>query len=228
MHKDRIITVLPFSKYASPIFERRKPNGKSRIFVDLRKTNYLIPDDYTNKIHPVSTLSYAALQLARKSLFFKLDCSQAYHCLLLADQRSVEMLAFNFASRTFTYKRLAKGLSNSVSAFSSFMHECLDPVVEADQCAQYVDDIGIEATNATELTRNSRAVFKCVCQAGLKLTIEVCHFGVRQVEFLRKTISPERISPQTQKNQVSLTNLDSLSLKRRTAIPGTCELLQKL
>ena len=109
----------------------------------------------------------------------------------MADQRSVEMLAFNLASRTFAYKRFAQGLSRSVSAFSSFMREYLDPVVKADQCAQYVDDIGIAANKATDLTRNIRAVFKCIRPAGLKLTIEKCHFGVRQVEFLGRTISPE-------------------------------------
>ena len=67
-------------------------------------------------------------------------------------------------------------------AFSSFMREYLDPVVKADQCAQYVDDIGIAANNATDLTRNIRAVLKFIHPAGLKLTIEKCHFGVRQVE----------------------------------------------
>ena len=90
----------------------------------------------------------------------------------MADQRSVEKLAFNFASRTFAYKRLVKGLSRSVSAFSSFMREYLDPVVKDDQCAQYVDDIGIAANNATDLTRNIRAVFQCIRNAVLKLTIE--------------------------------------------------------
>ena len=38
----------------------------------------------------------------------------------------------NFASRTFAYKRLAQGLSRSVSAFSSCMREYLDTVLEAD------------------------------------------------------------------------------------------------
>ena len=117
MLKYGIITVLPFSKYASPIIAQRKPNGKLRLLVDLRKINSLIADDYTNNNHPVSTLSDAAQHLAGKSLFCKLDCSQAYHCLQMADRRSVEMLAFNFASRTFAYKRLAQGLSRSVSAF---------------------------------------------------------------------------------------------------------------
>ena len=125
----------------------------------------------------------------------------------MADQRSVEMLAFNFASRTFPYERLAKSLSRSVFAFSSFLREYLDPVVKADQCAQYVDDIGIAANNATDLTRNVRAVFKCIRQAGLKLTIEKYHFGVRQFEFLGRTISPEGISPQARKTQNFLDKL---------------------
>ena len=165
MHNYGIITVLPFSKYASPIFAQRKPNGKLRLLLDLRKINILIADDYTNNNDPVSTLSDAAQHFAGNSLFCKLDCSQAYHCLQMTDQRSVELLAFIFASRTFAFKRLAQGLSRSVSAFSSFMREYLDPVVKADQCAQYVDDIGIAANNATDLTRNIRAVFKCIRQA---------------------------------------------------------------
>ena len=93
MHKYGIITVLPFSKYASPIFAQRKPNGKLCLLVDLRKINSLIADEYTNNNYPVSTLSDAAQHLAGKSLLSKVDCSQAYHCLQMVDQRSVEMLA---------------------------------------------------------------------------------------------------------------------------------------
>ena len=102
MHKYGIITVLPFSKYAIPIFAQWKPNGKLRLIVDLGKINTLIADDYTNNNHLDSTLSDAAQHLEDKSLFCKLDSSQAYHCLQMADPRSVEMLAFNFASRTCT------------------------------------------------------------------------------------------------------------------------------
>ena len=80
MHNYGIITVLPFSKFARPIFAQRKPNGKLRLLVDLRKINTLIADDYTNTNHPVSTLSDVAQHLAGMSLFCKLDCSQAYHC----------------------------------------------------------------------------------------------------------------------------------------------------
>ena len=101
MFKNGIITVLLFSIYASPIFAQRKPNGNSRLLVDLRKINSLIADDYTSNNHPVSSLSDAAQHLGWKSLFCKLDCSQAHHCLQMAFQPSVEILAFNIASRTF-------------------------------------------------------------------------------------------------------------------------------
>ena len=167
MHRYGIITTLPFSKYASPIFAQRKPNGKLRLLVDLRKINALIADDYINNNHPVSTLSDAAQHLTGKKLFCKLDCSQAYHCLQMADKRSVELLAFNFASRTFAYRRLAQGLSRALSSFSSFMREYLDSVIKAEQCAQYVDDIGVAANTTEQLIKNIGAVFKCIREAGL-------------------------------------------------------------
>ena len=201
MHRYGIITTLPFSKHASPIFEQRKPNGKLRLLVDLRKINALISDDYISKYHPVSTLSDAAQHLAGKKLFCKIDCSQAYQCLQMADKRSFEMLAFNFASRTFAYKRLAPGLSRALSAFSCFMREYLDKVIKADQCAQYVDDIGIAANSVTQLIRNIRAVFECIRQAGLKLSIDKCHFEVPEVEFLGRTITPQGIVPKTIKSK---------------------------
>ena len=189
LHKYGIITTLPFSKYASPIFAQKKPNGKLRLLVHLRKINTLIADDYINNNHPVSTLTDAAQHMAGKNLFCKLDCSQASHCLQMADQQSIELLAFNFASRTFAYRRLAQGLSRSLSAISSFIREYLDPVIKADQCAQYVDDIGIAANTPEQLIKNLRAVFQCLRNAGLKLSTTKCHFGVQEVDFLGRTIT---------------------------------------
>ena len=77
------------------------------------------------------------------------------------------------------------------------MGEYLDPVVKADQCDQYVDDIGIAVNNATDLTRNVRADFQCIRNAGLKLTIGKCYFELKQVEFLGRIILSEGVSPKT-------------------------------
>ena len=54
---------------------------------------------------------------------------------------------------------------------------------------------------------------KCIRQAGLKLTIEKCHFGVRQFEFLGRTVS-EGISPQAQNVQNFLDKLRFLKSKK--------------
>ena len=113
----------------------------------------------------------------------------------MADQKSIEMLAFNFASRTFGYRRLAQGLSRALSAFSSFMREHLDRVMNADQCAQYVDDIGVAATDANQLIVNLRATFQCIREAGLKLSRHKCHFAATEINFLGRTITPEGVKP---------------------------------
>ena len=110
----------------------------------------------------MSTLTDAAQHMAGKKLFCKLDCSQLYHCLQMADQRSIEMLAFNFASRTFACRRLTQEHRQALSAFSSFMSEYLDKSFKADQCAQYVDDIGIAANDAEQFISNLRATFQCI------------------------------------------------------------------
>ena len=199
LHKYGIITTLPFSKNASPIFAQRKPKVKLRILVYLRKINTLIADDYINNNHPVSTQTDEAQHMAGKNLFCKLDCFQAYHCLKMADQQSIELLAFNFASRTFAYRRLVQGLSRSLLACSSFIREYLDPVIKADQCAQNDDDIGIAANTPEKLIKNLRAVFQCLQKADLKLSMAKCHFGVQEVDFLGRTITTKGVAPQKQK-----------------------------
>ena len=101
--------------------------------------------------------------MAGRKYFWKLDCSQAYQCLEMADQRLIESLDFNFASRTFAYRRLAQGLRRALTAFSSLMREYRDKV---NQCVQYVDDIGIAANDADHLIANLTATFECIQEAG--------------------------------------------------------------
>ena len=139
--------------------------------------------------------------MAGKKLFCKLDCSEAYPFLQMADQRSIEMLAFNFASRTFAYRRLAQSLSRSLSAFSSFLREYLDKVLKADQCAQYVDDLSIAANDADHLMANLRATFKCIQEKGLKLTMHKCHFVA--TETTRRQTPETKRTELLWKNQIS-------------------------
>ena len=66
LHRYGIISTLPFSEYARPVFAQKKPNGKLRLLVDLRKIKNLISDDCLNNNHPVTTLTDATQHKARK------------------------------------------------------------------------------------------------------------------------------------------------------------------
>ena len=202
-----IITPLPYSKYCSPIFAQRKPSGKLRLLIDLRRINHLIRHDYHQNNFPISTMVDAKHHLAGKKFFTKLDCSQAYFALQMADPLSVELLAFNFNSRTFAFQRLAQGLSRSVSAFSSFVREYLDPCIAADKCFSYVDDIGSATNTSREMIDNIRHIFQCVRRSGLKLSPSKCEFGVPEIKFLGNTIGAEGMSPNREKVEKFISKL---------------------
>ena len=111
----------------------------------------------------------------------------------MAYEQSIQLLAFNFGSRTFGFLRLAQELNRSLSAFNSTVREYLDPLVKADNSAQYVDDIGIAASTVEELVDNIEAVFTKVRQAGLKLSMSKCAFGHAEIEFLGRSITSKGI-----------------------------------
>ena len=145
----------------------------------------------------------ATNHFAGKTMFTKLDCSQAYHCVQMADELSVQLLAFNFASRTYAYKCLAQGLGKSVTGFSSFIRHYLDPCLAANICTQFMDDIGCAVNKFEDLIPNLRKVFDCLRRSGLKLSTEKCEIATNSMKFLGNVITPKGISPQSEKITVS-------------------------
>ena len=207
MHYYNLITTLPHSKYCSPVFAQRKSSGRLRILIDLRRINHLLRNDYINSNFPISNMSDASNHFAGKKFLNKLDCSQAYHCVQMADDLSIQLLAFNFASRTYAYKCLAQGLSKSVTGFSSFIRHYLDQCLAANICTQYMDDIGSGVETFEELIPNLRQIFECVRKSGLKLSPGKCEFGVQKITFLGKVITPAGIQPERERIKKFLNKL---------------------
>ena len=50
-------------------------------------------------------------------------------------------------------------------------------------------------------------MFNCIREAGLELTFEKCHFGVPQVEFLDRTITPNGVESQDHKVEIFLSKV---------------------
>ena len=230
MHKNRIITNLPFLKKTQvPFLHRGNPTEKfASLWISGKSTPWL-------QMIILTRMTQSALcQMHHRTWQGNLYSASliAFKPLTVCRWRTSgqwNLLAFNFATEVFDYRRLPQGLSRSMSAFSSFMREYLDPVVKADHYAQYVHDIIIAANNATDLTPNIRAVFHCICQAGLKLTIEKCVFGFRQVEFLGRPFSSGGYQHKLTRFKNSSAKWDSPNQRKLcSAIWGAWDLLHKL
>ena len=183
-----------------------------RILIDLRRVNHLLSHDYVNSNFPISNMTDATNHFAGKKLFCKLDCSQAYHCVQMADDLSVQLLAFNFASRTFAYTCLAQGLNKSVTGFSSFVKHYLDPCLAANICTQFMDDIAAGVNEFDELIPVLRKFFDCLRTSGLKLSAHKCEFGTTKINYLGSTITPKGISPESEKIQNILDQIRTANL----------------
>ena len=182
--------------------------------------------DYISNNHAVSTLIEAAQCIAGTNFFSRLDCSQAYRCLELVDQPSIDLLAFNFASGTFAHRRLAQGLNRSLSAFLRFVREYLDPVIKGDQCSQYVDVIGIAANTPKQLIKHLRAVFQFLRKACIKFSMAKCHLGVQKTVFSGLSKRAKGVAPQkTIHSQTSLKIKNSKSQKSNSTLYSFFELL---
>ena len=141
----------------------------------------------------------ATNHFAGKNLFSKPDCSQAYHCVQIADDLSVHLLAFNFASRTSAYNCLAQGLNKMVTGFSSFLKHYLDPCLAANVCTQLMHDIATGVNKFDELIPVLRKIFDCLKESGLELSAHKCEFGTTKNDYLGSTIIPKGISPKSAK-----------------------------
>ena len=117
----------------------------------------------------------------------------------MADDLSVQLLAFNFASRTFAYNCLAQGLNKSVTGFSSIVKHYLDPCLAANACSQFMDDIAAGLDKFDEMIPALRIISDCLRASGLKLSAHKCEFGTTNIDYLDSTLTPKRNSHESAK-----------------------------
>ena len=135
-----------------------------------------------------------------KNLSCKLDCSQAYHCLHMADQQSIELLpfTFNFARRTIAYRRLAQGLNRSLLV-------CFEIHPQISRSSHQIWPMCTKlwwhwhsCQYPSKTDQNLRALFQCLTKADLKLSMVTCHCGVQEVDFFVPTVIAKVVAPQKQ------------------------------
>ena len=79
------------------------------------------------------------------------------------------------------------------------MRQNLDPVITAEKCFQYVEDIGVAAHDLQDMLEKLSAVSTCIRESGTKLATDKSAFGLKEIQFLGKTLTSEGLLSNKQK-----------------------------
>ena len=72
-----------------------------------------------------------------------------------------------------------------------YLYQC----VVADQCFQYVADLGTAAFTFEQFLDNLTAIFESIEKTGNKFSLSKCEFGFKEMTILGSTISGKGMSP---------------------------------
>ena len=104
-------------------------------------------------------MTVAVHHFAGKTLVTKLDRSEAYHCVQIAEPFSGQLLSFNFTSRTCDYTRLAQSLNKPMTGFSCCVRSYRDSCLAANLCIHSMDHIGCGVATFEQMVPTLRQIF---------------------------------------------------------------------
>jgi hypothetical protein len=90
------------------------------------------------------------------------------------------------------------GLMNAPATFQAVMDKVLVPVLWKT-CVVYVDDLVIFSQTEEEHLEHLAEVLKLLDEAGLRMKVEKCHFGVRRMQLLGFDFREDGMRPQEER-----------------------------
>ena len=183
-------TVVPSkSPWSSPVVLVPKKNGDVRFCVDYRRLNRLTKKD----VYPLPRIDDSLDQLAGSSYFSIIDLKSGYWQVPMA-QEDREKAAFCTPDGLFEFTCMPFGLTGAPATFQRLMDEIL-AAHKWHECMVYLDDILVFGRTIEEHNHRLAKVLSRLREANLSLSLEKCHFGEREVEFLGHVVSANGIAP---------------------------------
>lgn len=186
------------SAWSSPIHCVKKKNGEIRPVGDYRALNKkLLKHSY-----PLPFLSDFTYGLAGKTIYSSVDLKDAFLQLAVAEE-DIPKTAISTPWGLFEYCRMPYGTSRSANTFQHFVDEVTkdlsvtnrDGSTRSVSIFAYVDDILIASDNEEQHLEDLRCLFQRLSLYNLKINTEKSQFGVKEINFLGHTLSPEGITP---------------------------------
>jgi transposase InsO family protein len=222
------------SPWSSPIVMVKKPSGKYRCCIDLRKVNEAsIRDAY-----PLPQVNAILEKLREAHYISTLDLKNGYWQVGL-EEESRPITAFTVAGRgLFQFRVMPFGLHSAPATFQRLLDMVIGPEFEPHAFA-YLDDIVLVSKTFKEHLELLRKVFGRLREAGLILNPEKCHFCKTELKYLGHVINrngiqtdPEKVKAieefPTPKNVRGVRSFLGLASWYRRFVPGFATLTAPL
>jgi hypothetical protein len=163
-----------------------KANGKWRMCIDFTDLNKACPKDE----FPLPRIDSLVDAAASSELMSLRDCYSGYHQIWMKKEDEPKT-SFITPSGTYCYLRMPEGLKNAGGSFSRMTAKVLHSQIGRNVLT-YVDDIIVKSTKQENHIADLQT-FANFRQAGLKLNLEKCVFGVKKCKFLGCLVSTKGI-----------------------------------
>ena len=182
------------SKWAAPLVVVPKADGGIRICGDYRLTiNRAAKVDQ----YPLPRVEELFSKLSGCKLFSKIDLKSAYNQLVL-DERSREYLTVNTPKGLLRPLRLSFGYASAVSLFQRTLETLL---ADIPKVGVFLDDLVVAGADFESHNAALRAVLQRLDEAGLRLNLGKCRFGVESMTYLGLKISGKGVETTDDKTQ---------------------------
>ena len=192
------------SKFNSPIFVVPKKSGKPRYVLDYRQLNRAsVEDKYSMRTvdECIADIGYAG-----SVIFSIMDCSNAFHQMLLDDE-SAEYTSFTVPPMgQFKFTRTSQGLASAPSNFQRMMELAM---IGNPNVIVYFDDLLVHTKTHADHRAALEKVFSRLRKCNVKLNPLKCHLGTQNVDYLGFRLTPQGILP----------GIDKLKCVREAASP---------
>jgi hypothetical protein len=175
------------SSVGAPVFFVPKKDGSLQLCVDYRGLNQI---SRKNR-YPLPLISEAIDRLSGAKFYTKLDISNAYHGVRVAEGEEWKT-AFHTRYGHYEYTVMPFGLANTPAVFQSYINATLRPYLDVFVIT-YLDDIVVYSNTAEEHREHVRTVLKALLQAVLYLKLRKCKFNAKEIWFVRFMITPEQV-----------------------------------
>lgn len=167
------------SPWCSPVVIVRKPNGKARLCLDLRKVNDVsIKDGY-----PLPLIDGLIARLSETRFITSLDLKDAFWQVPLAES-SRPMTAFAVPGRPqYQFRVMPFGCCNATQTMCKLMDRVI-PYQLHDRVFVYLDDLLIVSSSFEQHIELLRIVADRLKAANLTINLEKSHFSLTECKFL--------------------------------------------